>query len=109
VNSAAAWTLLLLSGLADVAWAASVKMSAGYSRLGWTVASFVLLFLFVVMLGRALEVLPMGTAYAVWTGVGAVGSVAIGIALFGEPPSPLRLLWVAVTLVGIVGLKMTEK
>ncbi|WCM25996.1 multidrug efflux SMR transporter [Sphingomonas sp. QA11] len=109
MSSAAAWTLLLLSGLADVAWATSVKMSAGYSRLGWAATSFVLLLLFIAMLGRALEVLPMGTAYAVWTGVGAVGSVAIGIALFGEPVSLPRMLWIAVTLAGIVGLKMTSQ
>ncbi|MFG1423494.1 DMT family transporter [Roseixanthobacter liquoris] len=108
MSAGAAWLLLLLSGLVDVAWAASVKMSDGYSRHGWTAASLALLFVFIFSLGRALEVLPMGTAYAVWTGIGAVGSVALGIALFGEPATASRLLWIAVTLVGIVGLKITS-
>lgn len=109
MSAGQAWILLVFSGLVDVAWAASVKMSAGYSRPGWAVASLVLLALFILSLGRALEVLPMGTAYAVWTGVGAVGSVALGIALFGEPATAGRLVWIAVTLVGIVGLKMSGR
>lgn len=108
MNTNHAWALLAFSGLVDVAWAASVKMSAGYSHLGWATASLVLLFVFIFSLGRALQLLPMGTAYAVWTGIGAIGSVAVGIALFQEPTSGARLLWIAVTLVGIVGLKTTS-
>lgn len=103
-----AWALLVFSGLVDVAWAASVKMSAGYTRLGWAVASVALLLLFIFSLGRSLQVLPMGSAYAVWTGIGAVGSVALGIVVFREPATAARLLWIAVTLVGIVGLKTTS-
>lgn len=103
-----AWALLVFSGLVDVAWAASVKMSAGYTRLGWAVTSVVLLLLFIVSLGRALQVLPVGSAYAVWTGIGAVGSVALGIVVFREPAAVARLIWIAVTMVGIVGLKTTS-
>jgi quaternary ammonium compound-resistance protein SugE len=108
MNTSYAWVLLVFSGLVDIAWAVSVKMSAGYTRYSWTVASLVLLFVFIYSLGRALEVLPMGTAYAVWTGVGAVGSVLIGIALFNEPATAARLFWIAVTVIGVVGLKMAS-
>jgi quaternary ammonium compound-resistance protein SugE len=103
-----AWALLVFSGLVDVAWAASVKMSAGYTRFGWTATSIVLLILFIVSLGRALQVLPVGSAYAVWTGIGAVGSVALGILVFREAATAARLIWIAVTLVGIIGLKTTS-
>ncbi|GHD23582.1 DMT family transporter [Tianweitania populi] len=109
MNSTTAWVLLILSGLVDIAWAASVKMSAGYTRPGWALASLLLLFVFVYALGRALEVLPIGTAYVVWTGIGAVGTVVIGIVVFNEPAGMMRLLWIAVTLAGIIGLKVTSQ
>jgi len=109
MSTTSAWVLLILSGLVDIAWAASVKMSAGYTRPGWAVASLFLLLVFVYALGRALEVLPIGTAYVVWTGIGAVGTVVVGIVVFGEPAASMRLLWIAITLMGIIGLKMTSQ
>lgn len=103
-----AWALLVLSGLLDVCWAISVKMAEGYSRLAWSILSFVLLAAFIYALGKALQVLPIGTAYAVWTGIGAVGSIVVGIVIFREPATFARLFWIAVTLSGIVGLKLSS-
>ncbi|MDE1996057.1 MAG: multidrug efflux SMR transporter [Rhizobiaceae bacterium] len=103
-----AWAFLILSGLLDVAWAVSVKMADGYSRLTWSILSFALLAAFVYALGKALQVLPLGTAYAVWTGVGAVGSIVVGIVIFREPATFVRLFCIAVTLSGIIGLKLTS-
>jgi quaternary ammonium compound-resistance protein SugE len=100
-----AWLLLPISGGLDVAWAISMKYANGYTRLGWSVLSLALLGAFVYLLGRTLEVLPVGTAYAVWTGVGAVGTAALGILLFGEPVNAVRLGSIALVIIGIAGLK----
>mgnify|MGYP001027678077 CR=1 FL=1 len=108
MGTSMAWTLLILSGLLDVCWAISVKMADGYSRLAWSILSFGLLAAFIYALGKALQVLPIGTAYAVWTGIGAVGSIAVGIVMFREPATFARLFWIAVTLSGIVGLKLSS-
>lgn len=106
VSQNVAWLLLVLSGLLDIAWAVSMKYAAGYSRAGWTVLSFALLGAFVYLLGRVLEVLPVGTAYAVWTGIGAAGTVLLGIVLFGESANPLRLGGVLMVVADIVVLKL---
>jgi len=106
VSTALGWTLLLASGLVDVAWALATKKADGFREPGWALVSLVLLVLFVGLLTKALQVLPVGTAYAVWTGIGAVGSIGAGILLFGEPADAIRLLFVAVTVLGIVGLKI---
>lgn len=103
-----AWILLIVSGLFDVAWAVSMKMAAGYTRPGWSAVSLLLLAAFVYLLGRALEALPVGTAYAVWTGVGAVGTVLVGAVLFHEPLTVPRLACIALVVGGIVGLKLSS-
>jgi len=103
-----AWTLLLVAGVLDVAWAVSMKYADGYTRHGWSVVSVLLLAAFVYLLGKVLEVLPVGTAYAVWTGIGAAGTVIIGVVLFGETLGPLRLGGVVVVLAGIAMLKLAE-
>jgi len=108
MSTSAAWILLVMSGLVDVAWTVSVRMSEGYTRGGWTLVSLLLLFIFIYGLGRALQYLPIGTAYAVWTGIGAAGSVILGITPFGESVSPARLFWIGVVLAGILGLKMAS-
>lgn len=100
-----AWFWLVIAGLCDVAWAVSMKYAQGYTRLGWSVVSLLLLAAFVYLLGRTLAVLPVGTAYSVWTGIGAVGTVAMGIWLFGETMHPLRLCGVALVMAGIIALK----
>ncbi|MBT1157091.1 multidrug efflux SMR transporter [Aminobacter anthyllidis] len=103
-----AWTLLVVAGVLDVAWAVSMKYAQGYTRPGWSIVSVLLLAAFVYLLGRVLEALPVGTAYAVWTGIGAAGTVIMGVVLFGETLSPLRLGGVVVVLLGIAMLKLAE-
>ncbi|MBA8908101.1 multidrug efflux SMR transporter (plasmid) [Aminobacter sp. NyZ550] len=103
-----AWALLVVAGVLDVAWAVSMKHAEGYTRPGWTVVSVLLLAAFVYLLGKVLQVLPVGTAYAVWTGLGAAGTVIMGVVLFGETLGPLKLGGVIVVLAGIAMLKLAE-
>ncbi|MBX9401490.1 multidrug efflux SMR transporter [Lysobacter sp. BMK333-48F3] len=100
-----AWTLLIAAGLIDVVWALTMKLSQGYTRLGWSVVSVISLIAFVWLLGRALTALPVGSAYAVWTGIGAAGTVLIGSVLFGEALTPMRLAGVGLVVAGIVVLR----
>ncbi|WP_186418567.1 multidrug efflux SMR transporter [Bosea sp. CS1GBMeth4] len=100
-----AWIMLILSGAVDVAWAFAMKKADGFRDPPWALASAVLLVVFVVLLVKALDVLPLGTAYAVWTGIGAAGSVLVGILVFGEPATAMRLTCIALVLAGIIGLK----
>jgi quaternary ammonium compound-resistance protein SugE len=100
------WTFLFFAGLFEIGWAIGLKYTEGFSRLApslWTVASMVIsLFL----LGLALKDLPVGTAYAVWTGIGTIGTAILGIYLFGDPATVLRLACIGLILAGIVGLKL---
>ena len=101
-----AWLYLLIAGLFEVAWAIGLKYTDGFTRLIpsiWTVVSMAVSFLF---LSLALKTLPVGTAYAVWTGIGAVGVAILGIALFGEPATAARLASIGLIVAGIVGLKL---
>jgi quaternary ammonium compound-resistance protein SugE len=101
-----AWVYLLIAGLLEVAWAIGLKYTEGFTRLVpslWTVAAMALSLAF---LGLALKTLPVGTAYAVWTGIGAFGTALLGIYLFGEPATVLRLACLALIVAGIVGLKL---
>ena len=103
-----AWLYLFVAGLMEVAWAVGLKYTEGFTRLWpsvWTGAALVLSML---LLGLALRTLPLGTAYAVWTGIGAVGTAALGILLFGESATPARLACVALIVAGLVGLKLTS-
>lgn len=106
MSQSTAWSLLVVAGVLDVFWAVSMKYAEGYTRLGWSVLSFALLLAFVALLGKSLETLPVGTAYAVWTGIGAAGAVAMGAVLFGESLDPPRLGWIAPIVSGIVGLRL---
>ena len=106
MSQSLAWIALVAAGLLDVAWAIAMKYADGYTRLGWSLLSLVLLAAFVFLLGRALQALPVGTAYAVWTGIGAVGTVLMGIVLFGETLNPVRLGGIALVLVELVALKL---
>ena len=101
-----AWILLLVAGLFEVGWAVGLKFADGFSRLVpsiWTVASMALS---LYLLALALKTLPLGTAYAVWTGIGAVGTAILGILLFGEPATALRILSIGLIVAGIVGLRL---
>jgi quaternary ammonium compound-resistance protein SugE len=103
-----AWLYLLIAGLFEVAWAIGLKYTDGFTRLIpsiWTVVSMAISFLF---LSLALKTLPVGTAYAVWTGIGAVGVAILGIVLFAEPANALRLGCIGMIVGGIVGLKLVS-
>ena len=102
-----AWVILLVAGLFEVGWAIGLKYTEGFSRLWPTVWTLAAMAVSVWLLGLAVRSLPVGTAYAVWTGVGAVGTVLFGIALFNEPVTPGRLVCVSLIIAGIVGLKLT--
>ncbi|WP_413626026.1 quaternary ammonium compound efflux SMR transporter SugE [Luteibacter sp. Lutesp34] len=102
------WTVLVLAGLFEIAWAVGLKYTEGFSRLWPSVLTAVAMVVSIVLLAIATKKLPLGTAYAVWTGIGAVGAVTLGILLFGESAQPLRLLCVALIVAGIVGLKLTS-
>ncbi|MGZ3349613.1 MAG: quaternary ammonium compound efflux SMR transporter SugE, partial [Xanthobacteraceae bacterium] len=101
-----AWIYLTIAGLFEIGWAIGLKYTEGFTRLLpslWTIASMILS---IVLLGLALKTLPVGTAYAVWTGIGAVGTAALGIYLFAEPATVARLLCIGLILSGIIGLKL---
>ena len=103
-----AWLYLLLAGVTEVAWAVGLKQTDGWTRLWPSVITAILMIVSFVLLSLALRALPIGTAYAVWTGIGAVGTAIIGIAFFGEPRTAIRLACIALILVGIVGLKVSS-
>src|SRR5262252_5469481 len=103
-----AWVALITAGLLDVGWAVSMKYADGYTRLGWSIASLILLAAFVFLLGRALQVLEIGVAYTVWTGIGAVGTLTMGGLLFGRALSPTKIAGIAVGMAGIVALELGQ-
>lgn len=101
-----AWGLLLLAGVLDIAWAGSMKLNQGFTRPFWSAASILLLGALVVALSQAMKAIPVGTAYAVWTSVGAVGTIILGIVVFGEALTAVRLICLALIVVGVIGLKL---
>ena len=102
------WLYLLVAGLMEVGWAVGLKYTEGFTRLWPSVWTGLALVLSMLLLAAALRTLPLGTAYAVWTGIGAVGTAALGIILFGESASPARLACVGLIVAGLVGLKLTS-
>jgi quaternary ammonium compound-resistance protein SugE len=103
-----AWIYLIIAGMFEIAWAIGLKYTEGFTRLApslWTVASMIVSFIF---LSLALKTLPVGTAYAVWTGVGAVGTAILGIYLFGDPATLSRLACIGLIVAGIAGLKLVS-
>src|SRR5690606_6173631 len=100
------WFILFVAGLFEVGWAIGLKYTEGFTRLWPTLGTLVALVISMGLLGFAMKSLPVGTAYAVWVGIGAVGTAILGIALFGEATSVLRLASVALIVAGIVGLKL---
>ena len=101
-----AWALLFLAGLLEVAWAVGLKYTDGFTRPWPTAATLVAMIGSVVLLALAVRTLPLGTAYAVWTGIGTAGAVLLGIVLFQEPATLARLFFVGLIVAGIVGLKL---
>jgi quaternary ammonium compound-resistance protein SugE len=100
-----AWLALVTAGLLDIGWAVSMKYAEGYTRLGWSLVSLALLAAFVFLLGRAVQVLEVGTAYMVWTGIGAAGTLFMGVVLFGETLSAMKVAGIVLVMIGIVALK----
>lgn len=103
-----AWVLLFLAGLFEIVWAVGLKYTHGFTRFWPSLGTLAAMVASVVLLGLAMRVLPIGTAYAVWTGIGAIGTVLLGIALFGESASPGRIGSVALIVIGIAGLKLAR-
>jgi quaternary ammonium compound-resistance protein SugE len=101
-----AWFYLLIAGLFEVGWAIGLKYTEGFSRLWPSLMTIVAMILSLGFLGLALKTLPVGTAYAIWTGVGAVGTAILGIYLFAEPANTMRLACIGLIVTGIVGLKL---
>lgn len=101
------WIILFFAGLFEVAWAVGLKYTDGFTRLAPTLLTVSAMIVSLTLLGLAMRELPLGTAYAIWTGVGAVGTVIVGIILFGESMAPLRLLSVALIVTGLLGLKLS--
>ena len=102
------WIVLFVAGLFEIGWAIGLKYTEGFSRPLPTVLTVGCMIASVVLLGHALRHIPVGTGYAVWTGIGTVGTAVLGIALFGEPATLIRLACIGVIVAGIVGLKLVS-
>jgi quaternary ammonium compound-resistance protein SugE len=103
-----AWVILFIAGLFEIAWAIGLKYTEGFTRLGPSVFTVVSMVISMGLLGLAVRTLPIGSAYAIWTGIGATGTVVVGILLFREPATVARLLCVGLIVAGIVGLKLSS-
>lgn len=103
-----AWAILFLAGLFEIAWAIGLKYTDGFSRPVPSALTLAAMAISVVLLGMALRTLPVGTAYAIWTGIGAVGTAILGIVLFQEPAHAARLACIGLIVAGIIGLKLAS-
>ena len=103
-----AWVMLGIAGIFEVVWATCMKYSERFTKLSWSLLTFAGMAVSFFLLARATKTLPLGTAYAGWTGIGALGSVIVGIILFKEPVTAGRLIFAALLLIGIIGLKITS-
>ena len=101
-----AWIILFVAGLTEIGWAVGLKYTEGFTRLWPSIFTGVSMLVSIVLLGLALKTLPIGTAYAIWTGIGTVGTAILGIYLFGESAAVLRLVCIGLIVAGIVGLKL---
>jgi quaternary ammonium compound-resistance protein SugE len=106
VTANIAWLLLVIAGVLEVIWAVSMKASEGFTKPQFTTITFIAAALSFWLLGLALRQLPVGTAYAVWTGIGAVGAAIIGILFLDEPLTMARIVCISLIVIGIVGLKV---
>lgn len=104
-----AWLYLILGGLFEVGFTTCLKLSNNFSKLGWSIGFFICISLSFILLNKAIQTLPIGTAYAVWTGIGAAGSVIVGIVLFKEPSDFWRMFFLFLLIGAILGLKFAVK
>jgi len=102
-----AWFILVLAGLCEVVWAVGLKYTDGFTRLYPSIITIIAMLFSIILLAYAVRSLPMGTAYAVWTGIGVVGTVIYGIFFFGEPATFIRLFCITTIILSIVGLKLS--
>lgn len=103
-----AWTLLFVAGFFEIVWATALKFTDGFTRLWPSVGTVLAMGISMVCMSFALREIPMGTAYAIWTGIGAAGTVILGIVLFDEPRSAIRILCIVAIIGGIAGLKLSS-
>ena len=103
-----AWLILMLAGIFEVIWAYSMKMSEGFSRLTPSIITVVFMILSIVLLAYSMKTLPLGTAYTIWTGIGAIGSFLIGIFVLNEPASAMRMLAAVLIISGLVLMKISS-
>ncbi len=103
-----AWVHLVVAGLLEVVWAFTMKLSHGFSHLGYSVATIVTMIASVALLSISMKSLPLGTAYTIWTGIGAVGAFAVGILVLGEVASPMRILAAALIVSGLALMKLSS-
>lgn len=104
-----AWILLILAGLLEIVWASSMKLSDGFTRLAPSLVTLVAMIASVLLLAVSMRSLPLGTAYMIWTGIGAVGAFAVGVFFLGESANPLRLVAAGLILVGLVLMKLSSE
>lgn len=102
------WVYLIVAGVLEVFWSTCLKLSEGFSVLRFSILTVIGMIFSFLFLSQATKTLPLGTSYAIWTGIGALGAVIVGVLLFKESVSPLRLMFVALLLIGIIGLKATS-
>lgn len=103
-----AWVYLVIAGLFEVVWAIGLKYSAGFTRFWESVGTIAAMLMSIYLLSMALKTLPIGTGYAIWTGIGAVGTAVLGIILFNEPRDAARILCISLIVAGIIGLKLAS-
>ena len=103
-----AWVFLACAGLLEVVWSSFLKLSEGFTKLGFSIVTVAGMLASFYFLSQAMKTLPLGTAYAIWTGIGAVGSVAVGILVFKEPVTAARIFFTVLLLTGIIGIKLTS-
>lgn len=102
------WTMLIVAGLLEIVWAGFMQASRGFTRLWPSIWTLVFMTASFALLSYAMKYIPMGTSYAVWTGIGAVGAAIVGIVIFKEPASAARIGCILLVLVGVAGLKLTH-
>ncbi|MEX2582725.1 MAG: quaternary ammonium compound efflux SMR transporter SugE [Gemmatimonadota bacterium] len=100
------WLLLFFAGLLEICWAIGLKYTGGFTDLRWSIVTLAAIAGSMFLLAHALRTLPVGTAYAVWTGIGAVGTAILGMILFGEPRTAMRFVFIGLIVVGIFGLRV---
>lgn len=103
-----AWIYLIIAGILEIIWAIGLKYTEGFTKLTLSVITVITMIASFVFLSLALKILPVGTGYAVWTGIGAVGTTVLGVLLFSEPATAARIICIGLIIAGIVGLKLTS-